>query len=141
MHQQPIQKFIEHKARIMSVNDSNEFEGAQLIQTPPLSLQDERPAERIKKSGQGKLLLVALLENYCMLYDQSKEQNQKLFLILCQHLCRMGIIDSTDFLEEFSSVRASYKRAFKELVVLAMSTVKVTRYPYSRKWTQEQVHY
>jgi serine/threonine protein kinase len=59
-----------------------------------------------------------------MLYDQSKEQNQKLFLVLCQHLCRMGIIDSTDFLEEFSSVRSSYKNAFKELVLLAMESVK-----------------
>ena len=75
------------------------------------------------RKDQGNLLLVALLENYCMLYDQNNERNQKLFLVLCQHLCRMGIIDSSDFVEEFKSVRSSYKSAFKKLVDIALRTV------------------
>jgi eukaryotic translation initiation factor 2-alpha kinase 1 len=117
-------RFMENKNKILAIKDSNEFSGSELVTTPPSSHEHLPYQDRIRKKGQGKLLLVALLENYCMLYDQSKEQNQKLFLVLCQHLCRMGIIDSTDFLEEFSSVRSSYKKAFKELVLLAMDTVK-----------------
>ncbi|KAJ3315863.1 Eukaryotic translation initiation factor 2-alpha kinase [Boothiomyces sp. JEL0838] len=120
-------KFLQHKDQLIQVQDDNGFEGKELVITPPLidSIPEVKTVkEQIRKKEQGKLLLVALLENYCMLYDQTKEQNQKLFLVLCQHLCRMGIIDSTDFLEEFSSVRSSYKRAFKELVVKAMDTVK-----------------
>ncbi|KAJ3358528.1 Eukaryotic translation initiation factor 2-alpha kinase [Kappamyces sp. JEL0680] len=80
--------------------------------------------ESARKRNQGKLLLVALLENYCMLYDQSKEQNQQLFFTLCAYLAKMGIIENTDFLEEFSTVRSSYKKAFKELVLKALQTVQ-----------------
>ena len=109
-----------------SAKDSAMLEQAGVFTTfgsNPLEIS-RTESSRKRNQAQGKLLLVALLENYCMLYDQSKEQNQQLFFMLCQYLCRMGIIDSTDFLEEFTSVRASYKRAFKELVIKALVTVK-----------------
>lgn len=41
----------------------------------------KRDHERImeNKRRQGKLLLVSLLDNFCLLYDQSPERNRKLF--------------------------------------------------------------
>lgn len=40
-----------------------------------------RDQERLleNKRRQGKLLLVSLLDNFCLLYDQSPERNRKLF--------------------------------------------------------------
>jgi hypothetical protein len=35
------------------------------------------------KRRQGKLLLVSLLDNFCLLYDQSPERNRKLFYGEC----------------------------------------------------------
>ncbi|ORY47322.1 kinase-like protein [Rhizoclosmatium globosum] len=63
-------------------------------------------AVRERKLKQGRLLLVCLLENFCMLYDQSPERNKKLFFTLCKQLSSMGIIDSEDFLDEISSVQS-----------------------------------
>jgi hypothetical protein len=37
----------------------------------------------------------------------------------------LQIIDSEDFLDELSSVRAAYKRAFKELILEAIAALKV----------------
>ncbi|KAJ3139130.1 Eukaryotic translation initiation factor 2-alpha kinase [Physocladia obscura] len=79
---------------------------------------------REKKLKQGRLLLVSLLENFCMLYDQSPERNKRLFFVLCKQLSAMGIIDSEDFLDEISAVRGAYKRAFKELVMQAMQAIR-----------------
>ena len=76
-----------------------------------------------------------------MLYDQSNERNQKLFLVLCQHLCRMGIIDNSDFVEEFASVRSSYKTAFKKLVDIALRTVdNEDRFPSLINLEDQEVH-
>ncbi|KAI8609407.1 hypothetical protein BC830DRAFT_1150666 [Chytriomyces sp. MP71] len=79
---------------------------------------------RERKLKQGRLLLVSLLENFCMLYDQSPERNKKLFFVLCKQLSAMGIIDSEDFLDEVTAVRGAYKRAFKELVIQAMQAIR-----------------
>jgi len=81
--------------------------------------------QRERKLRQGRLLLVSLLENFCALYDQSPSKNKALFLSICKQLGNMGILDSEDFLDELSAVRASYKRAFRELVVQALLTLKV----------------
>ncbi|KAI9344843.1 hypothetical protein DFJ73DRAFT_960902, partial [Zopfochytrium polystomum] len=80
--------------------------------------------ERDRKLRQGRLLLVSLLENFCMLYDQSPERNRRLFFLLCKQLSAMGIIDSDDFIDEISAVRGSYKRAFRDLVVQAMEAIR-----------------
>ncbi|KAJ3017907.1 UNVERIFIED_CONTAM: Eukaryotic translation initiation factor 2-alpha kinase [Siphonaria sp. JEL0065] len=77
-----------------------------------------------RKLKQGRLLLVSLLENFCMLYDQSPERNKRLFFVLCKQLSAMGIIDSEDFLDEISAVRGAYKRVFKELVMQAMQAIR-----------------
>ncbi|KAJ3051400.1 Eukaryotic translation initiation factor 2-alpha kinase, partial [Rhizophlyctis rosea] len=79
--------------------------------------------EKERRLRQSRLLLVSLLENFCALYDDSDDRT-KLFYIICKQLSAMGIIESEDFLDELSGVRASYKRAFRELVVQAMAAIK-----------------
>ncbi len=41
----------------------------------------------------GRLLLVSLLENFCLLYDTNPERNHKTFYIICKTLSAMGIIE------------------------------------------------
>jgi translation initiation factor 2-alpha kinase 1 len=48
--------------------------------------------------------------------DQNPDSGQQLFFVLCKRLSRMGIIDDIDFMNEISSVRESYRRAFLDLV-------------------------
>ncbi|KAJ3295594.1 Eukaryotic translation initiation factor 2-alpha kinase [Borealophlyctis nickersoniae] len=61
--------------------------------------------------------------NFCTLYDEAPERNQKLFYVICKQLSSMGIIESEDFIDELSSVRSSYKRAFRDLVMQAMMAI------------------
>ncbi|TPX55608.1 hypothetical protein PhCBS80983_g05183 [Powellomyces hirtus] len=77
-----------------------------------------------RRMRQGRLLLVSMLENFCALYDESPERNRRLFYVICKQLHNMGIIDADDFLDELSSVRGSYKRAFRDLVVRAMDAIR-----------------
>ncbi|KAI8803884.1 kinase-like domain-containing protein, partial [Cladochytrium replicatum] len=79
---------------------------------------------RDRKSRQSRLLLVSLLENFCALYDQSPDRNRRLFFVICRQLHSMGLIDMEDFVDEMSSVRTSYKRAFRELVLQAMQATR-----------------
>lgn len=43
------------------------------------------------KQRQAKLLLVALLENFCLLYKDSPHRNRHLFLAICKTLSSMGV--------------------------------------------------
>ncbi|TPX71470.1 hypothetical protein SpCBS45565_g01126 [Spizellomyces sp. 'palustris'] len=88
----------------------------------PAPLTYKRVQDR--KTRQGRLLLVSLLENFCTLYDESPERNRRLFYVICKQLHSMGVIDSEDFLEELHAVRGSYKRAFRDLVVRAMEAIR-----------------
>ncbi|KAI8351582.1 hypothetical protein B0O80DRAFT_108542 [Mortierella sp. GBAus27b] len=84
-----------------------------------------RDQERMleNKRRQGKLLLVSLLDNFCLLYEQSPERSRKLFYVICKTLSNMGIIDE-EYLEEMSAVRSSYQRAFRSLVLSALTSIK-----------------
>ncbi|RKO84041.1 kinase-like domain-containing protein [Blyttiomyces helicus] len=64
------------------------------------------------------------MQNFCTLYDESSHRSRKLFYIICKQLSQMGIIESDDWIDELSSVRGSYKRAFRDLVVQAMVAIK-----------------
>ncbi|KAI8846233.1 hypothetical protein BC829DRAFT_270754 [Chytridium lagenaria] len=87
-----------------------------------------------RRLRQGRLLLVSLLENFCMLYDQSPERNRRLFFVLCKQLSAMGILISCflvlfgslipRFIDEVSAIRGSYKPAFRDLVVQAMQAIQ-----------------
>ncbi|KAJ3089209.1 Eukaryotic translation initiation factor 2-alpha kinase [Quaeritorhiza haematococci] len=80
--------------------------------------------QRERRIRQGRLLLVSLLENFCELFDQAPERSRVLFFTICKQLSNMGIIHSEDFIDELASVRSTYKRAFKELVVQAMMAIR-----------------
>ncbi|BFZ60533.1 hypothetical protein YB2330_001569 [Saitoella coloradoensis] len=63
----------------------------------------------------GRLLLAALLDTYCELYETEPAQSKKLFYLICRQLKGMGILDE-EYIEELSGVRETYKRAFKTLM-------------------------
>ncbi|KAI9193153.1 kinase-like domain-containing protein [Polychytrium aggregatum] len=44
-----------------------------------------------RRLRQGRLLLVSLLENFCVLYDQSPDRNRRLFFAICKQLSAMGV--------------------------------------------------
>jgi eukaryotic translation initiation factor 2-alpha kinase 1 len=75
-------------------------------------------------SGQCRLLLVSLLDNFCSMYDRNPRKNQKLFSSLCRKLSSMGILKSLDFMEESKPIRSVYKEAFKAIVVEAVKSIK-----------------
>ncbi|CAG8435853.1 673_t:CDS:2 [Funneliformis caledonium] len=75
------------------------------------------------KRRQGRLLLVSLLENFCLLYDTNPERNHKTFYIICKTLSAMGIIEE-EYIDEMSTVRSSYQRTFKALLVQALNSIK-----------------
>jgi hypothetical protein len=113
-----------NKKSLLAVRDTSSL-SVEIVERPgtPM-LSSALSSHPGRKKNQGKLLLVALLENYCHLYDQPKQQNQQLFRTLCLYLCKLGIIEDIDFLEEFQGVRGAYKRAFQDLVIKAMTTVR-----------------
>ncbi|CAG8842126.1 6817_t:CDS:2, partial [Racocetra persica] len=70
-----------------------------------------------------RLLLVSLLENFCLLYDTNPDGSRKLFYVICKMLSAMGIIEE-EYIDEMSTVRSSYQCAFKALVVQALNSIK-----------------
>ncbi|KAG0356172.1 Eukaryotic translation initiation factor 2-alpha kinase [Podila minutissima] len=123
--------YVEAAERFQIFAGVNEFD-----ESDQIGLEDNHPYQVIPKSKkrdherimenkrrQGKLLLVSLLDNFCLLYDQSPERNRKLFYVICKTLSNMGIIDE-EYLEEMSAVRSSYQRAFRSLVLSALTSIK-----------------
>lgn len=53
--------FMKNKSKILAIKDSDDFEGEELITTPPPT-PVMPPISNPRNKGQGKLLLVALLE-------------------------------------------------------------------------------
>ncbi|KAJ3370346.1 Eukaryotic translation initiation factor 2-alpha kinase [Allomyces arbusculus] len=82
-------------------------------------------ADHPERRQQARLLLVALLENFALLY--SPTNNKALFQVLCEKLAVMGVITEEDFADSFSAVRSVYKRAFKELVMQALVATRADR--------------
>lgn len=80
--------------------------------------------EYSEPSGQCRLLLVSLLDNFCSMYDRNPRKNQKLFTTLCRKLSSMGVLKSLDFMEESKSVRAVYREAFKAIVLEAVKSIE-----------------
>ncbi|KAJ1958372.1 hypothetical protein IWQ62_004910 [Dispira parvispora] len=74
-------------------------------------------------TSQGRILLVSLLENFCMLYHKSPQRNRELFFTLCKMLYSMGIIEE-EYIEEMAAVRNSYMHVFRELVLQAMHSIE-----------------
>ena len=83
--------------------------------------------EYSEPSGQCRLLLVSLLDNFCSMYDRNPRKNQKLFSSLCRKLCSMGILKSLDFMEESKAVRSVYREAFKAIVLEAVKGIETDK--------------
>ncbi|KAG0006143.1 Eukaryotic translation initiation factor 2-alpha kinase [Modicella reniformis] len=108
------------------VNEFDESDHLGLEENPYQVIpKGKRREERIleNKRKQGKLLLVSLLENFCLLYDQNPERSNKLFYVICKTLSNMGIIDE-EYLEEMSAARSAYQQAFRSLVLSALTSIK-----------------
>jgi len=112
--------------------NNNEKKDKELILQAPIyqDIQEYSSEYQILKRNvershrQGRLLLVSLLENFCAMYDQSPQINQQLFYVICKQLSKMGIIEEEDFMEELSSVRSTYKKAFKQLMIQALVAIR-----------------
>eukprot|EP01135_Chromosphaera_perkinsii_P010509 Nk52_evm19s2152 gene=Nk52_evmTU19s2152 len=76
------------------------------------------------RTQQGHLLLVSLLENFCVMYGTDGNKHRKLFFVICKQLARMGIIDSVSFLDDLGHVRNAYKRAFTGLITEAFKSIE-----------------
>lgn len=123
--------FLEDPFTNLSLNDpkkeiSGDGNGFQLI----LPTSDGDPTTSMDAQSQGRLLLVSLLENFCDMYDQRPERNRRLYLSLCRRLSTMGILQSSDFVDESVNVRKAYRSVFKDLVLEAIESIKKVT-PYS----------
>ncbi|KAI1295849.1 Eukaryotic translation initiation factor 2-alpha kinase [Mortierella claussenii] len=125
-----VEGYLEAAERFQIFAGVNEFDesdqigyGDQAYKVISKSKRRDQERTQENKRRQGKLLLVSLLDNFCLLYDQSPERNRKLFYVICKTLSNMGIIDE-EYLEEMSAVRSSYQRAFRSLVLSALTSIK-----------------
>ncbi|KAJ2611876.1 hypothetical protein H4S08_002950 [Coemansia sp. RSA 1365] len=74
------------------------------------------------REHQSRILFVSLLENYCRTYDDDPLRNRRLFFAICRTLYSMGIIGK-EYVDEMSSVRATYSDAFRQLVDRAQESL------------------
>ena len=100
-----------------------------LIDIPKTELNGDDVVSSFSPNDQARLLLVSLLENFCSLYDKDPVKNTRLFLTLCKKLSSLGILKSVDFLDDYSSIRTSYRSAFRNLVLDAMTSTEVGKAP------------
>jgi translation initiation factor 2-alpha kinase 1 len=116
----------DHNAGFSSANDIDISFG----------LAAEPKANGLRAAGdnesQGRLLLVSLLENFCDLYDRRPERNRRLYLALCRRLSSMGILQSSDFVDESVNVRNAYRSIFKDLVIEAIGSIQREEDPHAK---------
>lgn len=126
----PLANFLENRKAILKITDGDRLEGEGMQNVQVEIARTE--SSRRRNAAQGKLLLVALLENYCMLYDQSKEQNQQLFFMLCQYLARMGMYV---YILEFSNpsrLESIAQISLKNSLLFVLHTKR-----HSRNWSSK----
>ncbi|KAJ2559337.1 hypothetical protein EV175_000391 [Coemansia sp. RSA 1933] len=74
------------------------------------------------REHQSRILFVSLLESYCRTYDDDPLRNRRLFFAICRTLYSMGIIGK-EYVDEMSSIRATYSGAFRQLVAKAQESL------------------
>ena len=105
-------------------SDENNFTNTNSATSKQQQLVKMSQNDYSEPSGQCRLLLVSLLDNFCSMYDRNPRKNQKLFSSLCRKLSSMGVLKSIDFMEESKSVRSVYREAFKAIVVEAVKSIE-----------------
>ena len=97
-------------------------------------IHPEIPEKQSGTGKQGRLLFLALLENYCELYSstdpEKRNEQEKLFVFLCSRLLQMGILAPSDLAPEEIPLRIAYRHAFNALVSQA-NTTAFPALPYS----------
>ncbi|KAJ2818688.1 hypothetical protein IWW50_005728, partial [Coemansia erecta] len=86
-----------------------------------LQLRTEVPGA-MGRDHQSRILFVSLLEDYCRTYDDDPLRNRRLFFAICRTLYTMGIVGK-EYVDEMSSIRATYSGAFRQLVVRAQESL------------------
>lgn len=86
-----------------------------------LKVQETSGSSSPSAYEQAQLLLVCLLENFCLLYDRNPKRNKKLFRTLCHELWKMGILSSEDFFTHSERLNNSYRGAFRSLFLQAIT--------------------
>ncbi|KAJ2628345.1 hypothetical protein H4R22_003936 [Coemansia sp. RSA 1290] len=76
------------------------------------------------RDHQSRILFVSLLENYCRTYDDDPLRNRRLFFAISRTLHSMGIIGK-EYVDEMSSLRATYSDAFRQLVARAQASLNM----------------
>ncbi|KAJ2452895.1 hypothetical protein EV183_002632 [Coemansia sp. RSA 2336] len=76
------------------------------------------------RDHQSRILFVSLLENYCRTYDDDPLRNRRLFFAISRTLHSMGIIGK-EYMDEMSSLRATYSDAFRQLVARAQASLNM----------------
>ncbi|KAJ2524902.1 hypothetical protein GGI11_000479 [Coemansia sp. RSA 2049] len=101
---------------------------AMLVPAPHLLLHQPGGRSQVGIPGimgrdhQSRILFVSLLESYCRTYDDDPLRNRRLFFAICRTLYSMGIIGK-EYVDEMSSIRATYSDAFRQLVAKAQASL------------------
>ncbi|KAJ1789595.1 hypothetical protein LPJ59_005315, partial [Coemansia sp. RSA 2399] len=112
------------------VTDSNDlrvgWNAEMLVPAPHLRESGSRTQVGIPgvmgREHQSRILFVSLLESYCRTYDDDPLRNRRLFFAICRTLYSMGIIGK-EYVDEMSSIRATYSGAFRQLVAKAQESL------------------
>eukprot|EP00795_Rhopilema_esculentum_P001619 gene1619-16078_t len=119
----------------------SEFEDSDLSDFPsnpasetsgsPASLSTEpnnhNAVQLFQQAVPSHLLIVALLEHICTLYDNQHDKSDELFQILCQQLSTMKLIPAFAIHDEFKLIRSKYRSALNDLMQFAVATTQKQR--------------
>jgi len=69
------------------------------------------------------LLVVALIEHICSLYYPDHQFSKQLFKALCSQLSAMKLVPAAALLDEFQSIRDTFRTALDDFILLAVDTL------------------
>jgi translation initiation factor 2-alpha kinase 1 len=108
-----------------------------MINNELLAVASTTNNDTASKRHQTKLLLVSLIESLCQTYGDSTDATRQIFFLICQTLSTLGFIDA-EFIDEVSSVRSTYHRAFEQLFYTAAQTVRQKQQRQEKSNAQER---
>ncbi|KAL2316169.1 PEK protein kinase Hri2 [Schizosaccharomyces pombe] len=92
--------------------------------TNAISLKNERQSRDLSVNKHGRMLLTALLENFCQLYDNNPAKSKRLFALICHTLQKIGILEE-EYIEELAAVRSNYQDALHHLILQAREAIRL----------------
>ncbi|KAJ1663603.1 hypothetical protein EV178_004867 [Coemansia sp. RSA 1646] len=120
------QQMVLRNRQALAFARTNSQSAEMLVPAPHLRQQGDRTQVGIPgvmgREHQSRILFVSLLESYCRTYDDDPLRNRRLFFAICRTLYSMGIIGK-EYVDEMSSIRATYSGAFRQLVAKAQESL------------------